>query len=213
MAVHAVNCTVGSEGLCPTLLVFGALPRPIRTKPSPQQLRRAEIIEQAMTLVAKIQAQRSISYGLQQNMGPKGVDQSKELRKLPAGSLVLVYRTKSKQWEGPHMFISIDGETATVQTSRGRKIHRSNCVRPWTKSQLEERNGRTKEEVDDDDEDDKTQEDSKEDGEDINGLMAKVEIEEDTTERGKNARQKPNNALTPGIQKKNAPGFQKARAQ
>lgn len=38
MATYPVNFTVGPEGLCPTLLFFGAMPRPIRNRPSPQQL-------------------------------------------------------------------------------------------------------------------------------------------------------------------------------
>lgn len=37
-AVFAVNCTVGPEGLCPVLLVFGSVPRPVRTKDAPTQI-------------------------------------------------------------------------------------------------------------------------------------------------------------------------------
>lgn len=62
--------------------------------------------------------------------GPKEVEASEELRRRPAGASVLVYRTKSKSWEGPHTFVSIDVETEVVQTKSGRKIHLSTCVRP-----------------------------------------------------------------------------------
>ena len=38
MAVYPANATIGPEGVCPLLLVFGALPRPARHMPKPVQL-------------------------------------------------------------------------------------------------------------------------------------------------------------------------------
>lgn len=35
MAVFAVNSTIGPEGLCPMMLLFGSIPRPVRTTSSP----------------------------------------------------------------------------------------------------------------------------------------------------------------------------------
>lgn len=35
LVVHAVKSSIGAEVLCPILLVFGTVPRPARTKPSP----------------------------------------------------------------------------------------------------------------------------------------------------------------------------------
>jgi hypothetical protein len=40
MSVNCVNNTTGPEGLCPTLCVFGAIPRPARSAPAPAQLDR-----------------------------------------------------------------------------------------------------------------------------------------------------------------------------
>lgn len=38
LAVKAINDTVGSHGLFPTLLVFGTIPRPDRTRPAATKL-------------------------------------------------------------------------------------------------------------------------------------------------------------------------------
>lgn len=73
MAVYAVNCTVGPEVLWPTLLVFGAIPRPLRTRPSPQHLERAETIDKSMNADSKEQDERRISFGLSNTKGPKGM--------------------------------------------------------------------------------------------------------------------------------------------
>lgn len=136
LAVKAVNDTFGPEGLIPTLLVFGAIPRPARTEPAQCQLERAKALDAGMDHVRKEQASRRIAFGLK-SKGSFGVDNSEEHRKLPAGAPVLVYRQKSKDWEGPFNFIEIQGETVTVQLPSGRKIVRSHVVKPVQKSQLE----------------------------------------------------------------------------
>ena len=136
MAVYACNATMGPEGLCPMLLVFGALPRPARTTPSPTQLQRQTSIEEAKELVLQEQSKRRIAFALRHPGIPKDIETTNDLKDLPAGSLVLVYRTVTKKWEGPFKFISIDGETVVVQLPRGRKIFRSVCVKPYIKSKL-----------------------------------------------------------------------------
>lgn len=136
MAVFSINATVGPEGLCPMLLVFGVIPRPARSTPSATQMARAEMIDRAMDEVTKLHAKMRLAFGLKHTAGPKGVEQSECLRQLPAGSPVLVFRTASKLWEGPFDFISVSGETAVVQTKRGRRIFRSTCVKPYVRSQL-----------------------------------------------------------------------------
>lgn len=133
MAVFAVNSTIGPEGLCPILLVFGAIPRPARVGSSSSQIERAEAIDKATKEVEKEQARRRIAFGLRNPSGPKAKESSAILHELPAGSPILVYRHVRDRWEGPHTFISIDKETVVVQTPSGRKIFRSNCVKPWIK--------------------------------------------------------------------------------
>lgn len=75
--------------------------------------------------------------GLKHRGGPKAVEASAQLRRLPAGAAVLVYRTTTKKWEGPFTFISFDRETAVVQTGAGRRIFRSKCVKPVTRSEFD----------------------------------------------------------------------------
>ena len=45
MAVKSVNDTIGPEGLCPTLLVYGAILRPPRRAPADTQMQRARAID------------------------------------------------------------------------------------------------------------------------------------------------------------------------
>ena len=138
MATFSVNNVIGPEGLCPMLLVYGALPRPARATPALTQRQRADAIDKAMTEVIKEHAQQKVRFGLKNNGGPRALEQSQELRRLPAGALVWVYRTGSKRWEGPHRFISIEKETAVIQTERARRLFRSTCVKPYIRSRLHE---------------------------------------------------------------------------
>ena len=133
IAVKAVNDTLGPESLCPTLLVYGAIPRPLRRTPAETQLRRAEALEAAMKAVQKEQAKRKIAFALRHPGGPKAKEHDSELERLPAGAPVLVYRENSKKWEGPHLFINVDGSTVVVQTPSGRKIFRSHVVKSANK--------------------------------------------------------------------------------
>ena len=137
MAIKSVNDTIGPEGLCPSMLVFGSLPRPARNLPSDTQIARAHAIDKAMKEVRKEQAKRRVAFGLKTSGGPLGKESSESLRMLPAGSQVMVYRKDSKKWEGPYTFIHIDNETVTVQLPHGRKIFRSNVVKPFTSPAFE----------------------------------------------------------------------------
>ena len=56
------------------------------------------------------------------------------------GDKVLVYREKSKLWEGPAKFIWKENETVCVQFPHGRKIFRSNVVKPHHKDEYGEDN-------------------------------------------------------------------------
>lgn len=48
MPVFARSSIIGSEGLCPILLVYGVIPRPARSTPYLTQLQRSRAIEEAM---------------------------------------------------------------------------------------------------------------------------------------------------------------------
>jgi len=127
MAVHCVNNTVGPEGFCPTMCVFGAMPKPARNTPAPDQLARANAIDEAMKVVQKEQASRRVQFALKYR-GPYGKEQT-ELDNLHYGAPVRVYRDVSKTWEGPFKFVSKEGETVCVQLPHGRRIFRSHVVK------------------------------------------------------------------------------------
>lgn len=76
MAAKAVNDNIGPEGLCQTLLVFGALSRSGRNNPSETQMQRAAAIEKGMKEVQVEHARRRVSFGMKCAGAPVG----KELR-------------------------------------------------------------------------------------------------------------------------------------
>lgn len=127
MAIYCVNNTVGPEGLCPTLCVFGAIPRPLRQMPAPSQIHRARAIDNAMKEVQKHHAQRKVSFGLKYR-GPYRRERE-DLDKLHIGAPVRVFRETSKTWQGPFKFVSKDGDTVVVQLPHGRQIFRSHVVK------------------------------------------------------------------------------------
>jgi hypothetical protein len=127
-AVKAVNDTVGPEGLTPTLLVFGSVPRPARNCAAETQIVRARAIDAARNAVEQEYARRKVSFGLKYK-GPFGRER-KDLQELRYGAAVGVYRRSSNQWE-QYRFVEISGDTVTVQGENGRRIFRSSVVKPW----------------------------------------------------------------------------------
>jgi hypothetical protein len=71
MTVKAINDTAGSDGLVPTLLVFGAYPRMhAMDPPTPSITQRAIAIEKAMTEIRKFRAERQVADALNTRNGP-----------------------------------------------------------------------------------------------------------------------------------------------
>lgn len=136
MATYVAHYTMGPEGLCPMLFVFGSLPRPARTNPAPSQSRRRRTIQESKYAVLLEHANRRLAFALKHTSGPKAKEMSERLRDLPSRSPVLVYRKITKKWDGPFKYVSDDNETAVVQLRRGRKIVRTTCVKTWVRSQL-----------------------------------------------------------------------------
>ena len=143
LAVKCLNDTVGPEGLCPTVLVYGTFPKLTRRTPAESQIHRARTIDKASEQLLKEYAKRKVAFGLRHTHSPKGKEQEDDLSKLPFGSPVYVYRDKPKQWEGPFKFVNLDGNTVTVQLPHGRRIFRSTAVKaknPTLDDKLESRN-------------------------------------------------------------------------
>lgn len=107
MAVFVANSTIGPEGLCTMLLVFGSLPRPSRTTFYPSQAEIYTKIESAKKAVEKEQEKRRVELESRHPSGPKAKEYSARLHDLPDVSPVLIYRTKTDKWVGPYSFISI----------------------------------------------------------------------------------------------------------
>jgi hypothetical protein len=134
-AVKCVNDTVGPEGLTPTLLVYGSMPRPARNIPAETQLQRARAIDKARRDVEAEHAKRKVSFALKYR-GPVGRERL-DLQSLPYGAKVSVHR-KGVGWSGPLKFIYIEGDTVVVEDGHGRKLFRSAVVKKWTPPTPEE---------------------------------------------------------------------------
>ena len=71
MAIYSVNNTVGPEGLCPTLCVFGTIPKPDRTTEAKSQIERARDIDESMKAVDKYHSEQKIRFASKYK-GPYG---------------------------------------------------------------------------------------------------------------------------------------------
>lgn len=134
MAVKAVNDSTGPNGLVPTLLVYGALPRlglP-NDAPTPSTFKRAVALKHATNEVTKYFAKRQVKDALRTRNGPDTSD----VHKAPIGSHVLVYRPKKDRWEGPYALLGIDGETCSVLLPTGPTPFRSTVVKRHVTSRI-----------------------------------------------------------------------------
>ena len=128
-AVKAVNDTAGPDGLVPTLLVYGALPRlGLRTDPpAPSIFRRAQAVRKAMKEVHDLFATRQVDAALRARNGPR-VD---DIHAAAIGSKVLVFREHRNRWEGPYTLHGIQGETCIIQLPSGPTPFRTTVVKPF----------------------------------------------------------------------------------
>lgn len=129
MAVKAINDSVGPEGLVPTLLVFGALPRlglPTDA-PTPSTFQRATALRKATAEMSRHFASRQIKDALATRNGPDVSD----IHTAPIGSAVLVYRPSKDMWEGPYSLLDIQGEDIIVLTPKGPQKFRSTVVKRY----------------------------------------------------------------------------------
>ena len=86
-AVKVVNDTAGPDGLVPSLLVFGMVPRlDTRDPPAPTLAQRGAAVRKAMVEVAKLHAERAVANALHERNGPDLT----RLHDLALGSEVLV---------------------------------------------------------------------------------------------------------------------------
>eukprot|EP00171_Calliarthron_tuberculosum_P004960 IDg4960t1 len=133
MAVKAVNDSVGPDGLVPTLLVYGALPRlGFPSDPPAQSTRnRAQALKKATQEMSRYFASRQYKDAMKSRSGPVVT----AVHNLPLGSPVLVYRPKLDKYDGPFKLLSLDGETMTVLTPRGLSQFRTTVCKPFYEEQ------------------------------------------------------------------------------
>jgi hypothetical protein len=132
MAVKAVNDTAGSNGLIPTLLVFGAFPRISYNSPfSPSITKRAKAVNQAMKKLRKHIAARQMNAALNIRNGLDPAAYSP--MNLPLQNEVRVWR-ENGDWQGPFRVIAHDGQKVTLELPNGPVIFRSTMVAPYHRS-------------------------------------------------------------------------------
>jgi hypothetical protein len=105
IAVKAVNNTVGSNGLIPTFLVFGAFPRISHiSPPSSSMTARGETIRKIMAEAYKLKAAHQVANVLAIRNGLNIED----MLRLPLMSKVRIYR-ENKGWSGSYKLVAYDG--------------------------------------------------------------------------------------------------------
>ncbi len=130
-ALKALNDSTGPDGLVPTLLVYGALPRlglPI-DKPSPTMYERAIAVRKATDEMSKHFASRQVRDALRMRNGPDITD----IHSTPIGAHALVYRLHKDKWEGPYTLLDRQDENCTVLLPQpsGPTLFRSTVVKPY----------------------------------------------------------------------------------
>jgi hypothetical protein len=102
-AVHALNSTMGPEGLVPCLLVFGALPRIPHVNPTHpvSTRRRFTLMRTAREEYTRIVAKSRVAAGLN-HQPPASADEVYE-----PGDSLYEHREKLKSWSGPHLVVSV----------------------------------------------------------------------------------------------------------
>lgn len=138
MSVKAINDSVGPDGLVPTLLVFGALPRlglP-SDRPTPSTFKRAIALRKATSAMSKHFATRQVKGALNTRNGPDVTD----IHTTPIGAPVLIYRPEKDKWEGPFSILDIQGEDITVLMPKGPAKFRSTVLKPFLTESNESQN-------------------------------------------------------------------------
>lgn len=112
IAVKSVSDSIGPDGLVPTLLVYGALPRLGFPNDPPTQptFQRAIALRKATEAMTKHFSKSQVSSAVRMRNGPDTSD----IHSAPIDSHVLVYRPELDKWDGPFMLLEIQGEACTV---------------------------------------------------------------------------------------------------
>ncbi len=125
-AVHAVNTTIGPNGLTPSLLLFGATPRlpiPNVLIMAPTQKQQFEAMRAARQEMETITMQRRVAAALKHRTGVTTHPMYETSDK------VRIWREASQKYEGPHIVHSYDNRKTVF-------VHSGNRIVPFSISVL-----------------------------------------------------------------------------
>jgi hypothetical protein len=125
LANKAMNDTMGPEGLVPTLLVYGTLPRLSLHDKLPSQSRRFLAMEAARREMDAVVSELRIKRALDSNT-PPGAE-----RTFKPGELVYVYRERPQEWLGPYPVVQVDGKTVYIRDGSHTKPFSVTAVKPY----------------------------------------------------------------------------------
>jgi len=128
LAVKAMNDTIGENGLVPSRLVFGMIPRfPIISYDIPSQKDRMDALATLQKEMNAIIAERRVLTALNRDI-PPAADRVYSL-----GEKVLVYSEKEKEWVGTYTVVHINGRMITVQndTKKTRHLYNAFQLKPY----------------------------------------------------------------------------------
>ena len=131
LSVKAMNDTAGPDGLVPTLLVFGAMPRiPLVPVALPGQVERMKAMEDARAEMSKIMAKSRLRRALKSKVSP-ATDAD-----ISIGEEVLVYKEKPiNEWLGPGKVLSIDKKSLKVDLDGNVSTLSIDKVKKYTREQ------------------------------------------------------------------------------
>jgi hypothetical protein len=123
LSVKAMNDICGPEGLVPSLLVFGVLPRLSGiTSALPHQSERMKALQMARKEYEMFVCQRRVQTGLRKQPPPAA---NYIIR---PGDRVYVYREQLSHWTGPHVVTSVDGKDIAIDLGERTGPRHFNCA-------------------------------------------------------------------------------------
>jgi len=125
LSVKAMNDTVGPDGLVPSLLVFGVLPKlpSISPRDFPEHKERVRAMMTARKKYEQLVSLARVQLGILKRPPPAA-----DIHVQP-GEFVYVYREHLKAFTGPHMVATVDGKNVRVHVGENTGPRQFNLAR------------------------------------------------------------------------------------
>jgi hypothetical protein len=124
IATKTMNDLAGPEGLVPSFLVFGVIPRWTTSLPIPENAARLTAIQVARAEYEHLVARMRLATALSRNV-PAAADYV-----FKSGDVIYIYREQQKQWTGPHTISRVLEKAIWVRGDDGvteRQFNVSQC--------------------------------------------------------------------------------------